>query len=84
MNSPYVRKLNLDGDVQNPITKSKPYFHSEPNRRERRKILQPHPLFGCGKSVPLTVLANAKYLRYRQVILLKNGVRKTIEHYLPR
>jgi hypothetical protein len=36
------------------------------------------------RKLNLTVLSNAKYIRFRQVIWLKNGDRKTIEHYLPQ
>ena len=38
MNTPYVKQLNKNGEVINPITKDNPYLHNNPNRSFMKKL----------------------------------------------
>ena len=82
MNIPYKKKYDKNGVVVNPIKSN--YMSNEPNRSERRKKLQKKRFHGESKNFHLSVFNNMKYHRFRQVIILKDGRSKTIEHYVPR
>lgn len=82
MNLPYVKKYDTKGNLLNPITR---FYSSEfDNRAKRREHENRTPFHGNGKNFHLTVVKTIKYLRHRQIIKLKNGETKTIEHYLLR
>jgi len=46
MNKPYVKKLNKNGEVTNPITKDEPFVNNLPFNRSQRR--------GVGKYVTLS------------------------------
>ena len=79
-NKPYVKKLNILGEVLNKIERS--YMSTEPNRRERRSYLNEKPLHGCHKGAKLTILPIAKYKRVMQFEFTKTGKLKRIDHYI--
>jgi hypothetical protein len=84
LNTPYV-KVYKDGKLTNPIEGF--YQQEHDNRRKRREYLNEPPFYGCGKNYHLTVvhgnglMGEQKYRRRRQIITLKDGSKKTIEHY---
>lgn len=80
MNTPYVKKLNENGEVINPIKGS--YLHQEQNRKQRRLKLE--RFVNNRKTFHLTVTKTLKYARKVQEILLKDGSVKRIGHYILR
>lgn len=80
-NIPYLKQYNEDG-TEIPLKQN--YLNKFPNRRQRKADEKKKRFFGNGKNHPLTVLHNAKFLRFRQIEKDKEGKVKTIEHYLPR
>jgi hypothetical protein len=77
-NQPYVKEYNENGVCTNPIIDS--YISNYPNRQQRHK--KPKRFMGNGKGISLTIFANKKYYRHRQIITLKDGTKKTIEQYI--
>ncbi len=53
-----------------------------PNRAARRSGKKSQRFYGESKNHHLTVTKDAKYLRFKQHELDKNGNRKVIEHYI--
>lgn len=84
MNVPY-KKVIVNGEVTNPIEKGK-YQNSFPNRKERRAELQKKIFLGNHKGKQLIVvnsgIYSAKYFKKVQVIKLKNGTEKRIQHWV--
>ena len=78
-NIPYVKQYK-DGEVTNPIKGS--YVSVLPNRAARRAELRTERFFGNGKSIPLSVTKVSKHKRVRQFIVLKDGSKKIVEHYV--
>lgn len=77
-NEQYIKQYNEDGTCANPIEVA--YYHFFDNRRTRRA--KNKRFLGNGKNFHLTVLKNAKYKRVLQHEKTKEGVSKTIEHYV--
>ena len=78
MNKPYVKQYNEKGEVINHIKGV--YLHYEPNRAARRPKKQ--RFYGESNNTHLTVVKTAKFLRFRQSEVDKNGKQKYIEHYI--
>ena len=76
-NIPYVKQYK-DGEVTNPIKGN--YISVLPNRAARRERTK--RFFGNGKSIPLSVTKMGKYKRVWQFIVLKDGSKKIVEHYV--
>lgn len=76
MNKPYVKILDNNGIVTNPINKE--YISVFPNRSERR--LLPARFKKQNKGINLIIVGKFKYRKIIQEILLKNGSIKRIEH----
>jgi hypothetical protein len=81
MNTPYIKKVE-NGKVVNPITVNNPFINSFPNRRQRRDHIQKERFCKNTKACHMTVTDQGRYYRRRQTIVLKNGSKKTIEHYI--
>lgn len=79
-NQPYVKVLDANGLVTNPIILS--YQNEFANRSTRRQ--KDAPFKGNGKNFSLTVTGKLRYLRVVQEILLKDGSIKRIGHYVLR
>ena len=80
-NKPYVKTYNESGNVTNPIPTG--YFHSLPNRKQRREPEPTKRFIGNGKNYPLTVIKTGKFRRFIQFESDKDGNLKRIYHYLP-
>ena len=80
VNTPYIKEYNKEGILTNPLIGA--YRDKYPNRKQRRQHLQKDNFYGNGKNTPLTVVANMKYKRVKQVIEMHGGLKKTILHYL--
>lgn len=79
INQPYVKSYDKNGKLTNPIIGT--YETKFANRKARHEKIKTKPLYGCGKSFPLTVTPTAKYLRRKQLVVLSDGSTKTIIHY---
>jgi hypothetical protein len=80
MNKPYIKQLNQDGIVSNPIEGS--YLHSEQNRKQRR--LKPLRFMSNRRGVSITIDNSLRYIRTIQLIKLLDGSIKRIGHYVLR
>lgn len=80
MNKPYVKQLDENGVVINPITKLNPHLNQFESRRDRR--FRPLRFINNRKGVHLTVYKDIKYSREVQVLFCTKTERvKRIEHY---
>lgn len=76
-NTPYKKEFDSEGNLLNPIETA--YLNNFPNRSQRRfKVPRFH---GNEKNYHLTVTPMEKYHRYMQLIVDKDGNKKTINHY---
>ncbi len=77
MNVPYVKQFDDSGAWINKVPE---YISKFPNRRTRR--MRPGRFIGNSKGPHLFVAQTKKFKRHLQVIILRNGSQKKIEHYL--
>lgn len=63
MNKPYVKQYDENGLVSNPITKTKPFLNSEPNRSARRHIGGREMGNKKGISLVVTKIGRCKFLK---------------------
>jgi hypothetical protein len=77
MNTPYVKKYNAEGILENPIIN---HYLSHGNRKQRRP--KKNRFTGNGKNHSLTVVGPNRYSRITQFEFDKEGKRKTIYHYI--
>ena len=86
MNTPYVKRYE-NGKLMNPIVgKYSTGFSNRRQRRNERTDINNKPFHGNSKNFHLTVQGASdtgyyKYRRRRQIIHLKDGSCKTVEHY---
>lgn len=78
-NKPYIKQYDENGVLANPIIGS--YSPTGPNRRQRNNDSKKKRFHGESKNFHLTVYHNMKFRRRRQVVFMKDGSKKTIEHY---
>ena len=78
VNKPYVKMYDKNGAVFNPIISI--YIHHFPNRSQRRR--RPDRFIGNGKNFHITIFKEHRFKRHLQVVLLKDGTLRKIEHYL--
>lgn len=77
MNTPYIKQVDANGIVTNPITKEQPFLTVNSNRsRENRRANKPR-FFGNHKGVSITTTKQYAYFRMVQII-----GKKRIEHYI--
>ena len=86
-NAPYIKVLDDEGNVINPISGS--YTSPFPNRKARRIFKNRERFTGNGRAVNLTVVKTAKFKRVLQFAPVRDkdgsltGKFNRIEHYLP-
>lgn len=80
MNTPYVVKRNDLGEITNPIKDS--YLNMFENRKQIREKMYPKRFRGNHKGISLSFVGFKKFYRVVQIIRMKNGTKKRIEHYL--
>jgi len=77
-NIPYIKKMDNNGSIVNPITDR--YISVFPNRKERRK--KEVRFRGNGNNFHLSVIPTGKFRRIIQYALGKDGRVKQIYHYI--
>jgi hypothetical protein len=79
-NIPYVKHLDENGLISNPIVGN--LITKFANRKNRRQIKQKSRFHGESKNTHLSVNKYSKYLRVKQLEKDKHGNKKFIEHYI--
>lgn len=80
MNTPYVRQMDANGTLANPITKENPYVSIHPNRRERRH--HPGRFRGNNKGHAIVEFGGKRWEKILQHVRAKDGRTIVIPQYV--